>query len=105
MNEKRAVRLFLAYLKQRATQDALMALASSKGRREETANYLHTVTVLVGKTDTYLQDLVAVAPAFGALVALSYGLGPEVLPVSATPSQICVTAVMREYHTWVKKQR
>lgn len=103
--EKGNVRLFLTYLRQSSTQDALLAAARGSPQLRELTNCLHTLKVQVGdagRGDSDLRELISVAPAFELVAALSYKVRRSVLPV--IPSEACVVAVMRAYHNWVRRQ-
>lgn len=100
--EKDAIRLFLAYLKQEATGDAIMAIASDKGNLREFANYAHTLSRHNGRSTQSLRSLITVAPALYAVANVARELPESIIPRDAIPSFRCVSAALLVYHEWVR---
>lgn len=104
--QKSTLELFLTYLKQQSTQDALGAQATKKGKLKEVVNYLHTLTFIVGsiKDEKGLRRLAEQAPALCEITNLARHLKTTTIPSSAIPSEACINALLKWYHKWVRHQ-
>lgn len=102
--ERRIIQLFLAYLKQPASQDAILGAARAARRLEEVANYINTLEMYTGRPDADLRALLTAAPALQEVVTLTYGLRAGLFPDGTVPSGACIDAAQGAYHRWVRSR-
>lgn len=104
--ELKVIQLFVTYLRQRTTTDALMAMAKKEERFDEIYSFHHSITILSGapRSREDLRRLLKFAPALDAIVSFVRALPSHILPEEAIPSERCIQGALAAYHQWVRVQ-
>jgi hypothetical protein len=110
MANRHVLQLFMAYIKQPATSDALEAAASERpvGSRTTAKSVMaarHELIVRVGvpRSQEELRLLVARAPTLSLVRKWASRIeDPRVLPEEAIPSRELIESCLAAYHHWVQ---
>lgn len=102
LKERPTIALFLTYLRQKVTENALANLVDRKAERGLREN-IWRLKNTAADTNEGLCLSTHKAVILRDIVKLARGLNEDILPQKALPSNACLDAFVKAYHEWVQE--